>query len=137
MRKLNNKEKEIFSSVYKFYYMFFKDNKTVDENSDNIYISSYINSWWKILYDNDYHGFAFFNNIYLDYDENNITIDNLGLIAHELVHVIQFRQNYFLTLLRFIYERFYYGKNAYTTNGTLEYEAMVIQLYIVSRLYKD
>jgi len=137
MRKLNVKEEYIFNSVYKIYYQLFEKDSQVDDSLDTINISSYNNSWWKILYGNDYHGFAFFNNIYLDYDKDNLTIDDIGLIAHEFVHVIQFRHSSFYTTIRFIFERFYYGKDAYCTKGTLEYEAMVIQLFIVNNLIGD
>ena len=61
----------------------------------------------------------------------HITLDELSLLGHEMVHVIQFRDKPILKILRIIFERLYYGKKAYTTKGTLEYEAQSVQLCIL------
>ena len=131
MRNLNKTELNIFNCTYDLYYIFNKKDVKVSRNSNNIHISNYNSSFWKWVYGDEYNGFAIYNNIYLDHDENNTLTKDIGLLAHEFVHVIQFREKPISNLFKIVYERFRYGKDVYEQEGTLEYEAHTIQNYIV------
>jgi len=131
MRNLNNSELNIFNCTYELYYIFNKKDVKASRNSNNIHISSYNGSFWKSVYGDQFGGFAIYNNVYLDHDENNILTKDVGLLAHEFVHVIQFREKPVSNLFKIVYERFRYGKDVYKQQGTLEHEAHTIQNYIV------
>ena len=128
MRPLVKLEIEIFNSVHKIYYTYFNNKPIVDLNTDNILIGKYQDSIWYYIFGNSYDGFAVFNRVYINKDLFK-SPEDIALLAHEFVHIIQFKQKPIYTLFKILWERFFYGnKKVYNTKGTLEFEARFIQL---------